>query len=293
MNRTRVILIVNLFLAGPTGTALVQGQSQGNELITKVYEIKWRKAEDLASLLDGFADTPVNPEQLAKRLQLIRSQPIPKALAMLMEGNEANGSRFKGVNSAFNTITVSATPDQHTIFQELIRKYDTPPKRVVFEFYLLSAKRDGAGTKNGLPAPIREVLEDISSLTMYRQFEVLGSPVITVSEGEGKPRSLTTKAQFFLEIDGIRVVRAADRTSIVVDRFRFGAADKKIDEKDLLQMFAMHRGHAALSAYSAASLSTPFVAASGETLVIGTSHVSDPSEIGDAVIILVTPTVLE
>ncbi len=38
---------------------------------------------------------------------------------------------------------------------------------------------------------------------------------------------------------------------------------------------------------------TPFVAASGETLVIGTSHVSDPSEIGDAVIILVTPTVLE
>lgn len=60
-----------------------------------------------------------------------------------------------------------------------------------------------------------------------------------------------------------------------------------------MKMFAMNRDHAVLSIYSAASLTTPFVAASGETLVIGTSHVSDPSEIGDAVIILVTPTVLE
>lgn len=293
MNRMQAILSVNLVLAAPAWTELAQAQAQGSELITKVYEIKWRKAEDLASLLEGFADTAVNPEQLANRLQLIKKLPTAKGVAMLMEGNEAVPSPLKGVNSAFNTITVSATSDQHLIFQELIRKYDTPPKRVVFEFYILSATREGEGTRNGLPAPIREVLEDISSLTMYRQFEVLGSPVITVSEGGGNPRSLKTKGQFALEIDGIRVVPAEDRKSIVVDRFQFGAADKKIDEKDLLKMLAINRRHAGLSAYSAASVVTPFVAASGETLVIGTSHVSDPSEIGDAVIIVVTPTVLD
>ncbi len=263
MNKLHAILIVNLFLAGPAWDELAQGQSQASKLITKVYEIKWRKAEDLASLFNT------------------------------LPGSRDHGKRPAVVSNAFNTITVSAPPEQHGIVKELLRQHDIPPKRVLFEFYILGASRDGEGTKNGLPAPIQEVVEDISSLTHYRQFEVLASPVITVSEGGGNPRSLKIKGQFFVEIEGIRVVPELDRASIVVDKFHFGAADKKIANDFLLRMYAMGRGSGNLSAYSTTSLTTPFIAASGETLVIGTSQVSDSSELGDAVIIVVTPRVLE
>ena len=263
MNRIRAILIVNLFLAGPAWTELAQGQPQESELITKVYEVKWRSAKDLASLLAGFVNTTVK------------------------------GKRPTIVSNPFNTITVSAAPDQHAFIQELLRQHDTRPKRVLFEFYILGAARRGEGTKNGLPASIQEVVDDISSLTKYRQFEVLSSPVITVTEGGGSPRSLKIKGQFFLEIEGIRVVPELGRASVVVDRFHFGAADHRASHDLIMKMYAMNRGSAALSASSTASLATPFVAASGETLVIGTSQVSEPSELGDALIILVTPTVLE
>ena len=234
MNRIQAILTVTLILAGPAWTGLASNES--NRQITKVYDVKWRKAGDLASLLRGFPHTRVNPN-----------------------------------NRPFNTITVLAPPDQHLIFQELIRKYDTPPKQVLFEFYILGAKRDGEGTKNGLPANIRDVVEDLSALTKYQKFEVFGHPMITVGEGGGNSLSLKTKAHFVLEIGGVRVVPGPDRTSIVVDRFQFGAEGAEIT----------------------ASIATPFVAASGETLVIGTSHVSNSSDLSDAVIVVVTPTVLE
>ena len=263
MNRMQAILIVNLFLAGAARDELAQGQSHASKLVTKVYEIKWRKAEELASLFNT------------------------------LPGSRDHGKHPAVVSNAFNTITVSAPPEQHGILTELLRQHDIPPKRVLFEFYILGASRDGEGTKNGLPAAIQEVVEDISSLTNYRQFEVLGSPVLTVTEGGENPRSLKIKGQFFMEIEGIRVVQELDRASIVVDRFYFGAADMKIDSDFLLRNFAMKRGSAALSAYSTASLTTPFAAASGETLVIGTSQVSDSSELGDAVIIVVTPRALE
>ena len=263
MNKLHAILIVNLFVAGPAWDELAQGQPQASEWTTKVYEIKWRKAEDMATLLET------------------------------LPGPTARGTLPTEVSNAFNTITVSASSEEHRTIQELLRQHDIPPKRVLFEFYILGASRDGEGTKNGLPAPIQEVVEDISSLTRYRQFEVLASPVITVSEGGGNPRSLKIKGQFFLEIEGIRVVPELDRASIVVDKFHFGAADKKIANDFLLKMYAMGRGSGNLSAYSTTSLTTPFIAASGETLVIGTSQVSDSSELGDAVIIVVTPRVLE
>ena len=95
-----------------------------------------------------------------------------------------------------------------------------------------------------------------------------------------------------MEIEDIRVVPELDRASIVVDKFYFGAAEQTIAGDVLLRRYA-DKPSAALSAYSTASLATPFIVASGETLVIGTSQVSDYSELGDAVIIVVTATVLE
>lgn len=280
MNRMPAIFTVNLVLAGLAWTELAQGQPQASELITKVYEIKWRKAEDLATLLAGFPDIRGNREQ--------RSERRPRA-------NVSIGHRVTGISKAFNTITISAPPTQHHIIQELIHKYDTPPKRALFQFYILGAKLHGEGTTNGLPASIKEVVQDIASLTRYRQFEVLGSPVITVSEGGGNKQSSNSKikGRFVLEVAGMRVVSAPGKTSVVVDKFRFEATDKKIDKDILLSLSAINKTSAAVSAYSTASLATPFIADSGETLVIGTSHVGDSSELGDAVIVVVTPTVFE
>ena len=290
MNRKRAILIVNLFLVGSAWTELAPGQPQASELITKVYEIKWRTADDLASLLGSFPHTTVMRQQ--GKGSLTAEEPVANKMA----NATGSGQHIIGVSDVFNTITISAPPEQHLIFQELIRKHDTPPKRVLFQFYVLGARRQGEGTKNGLPASIQAVVDDISSLTQYRRFEVLGSPVITVNEGGGDPHSVAIKGKAILEVSGIRVVPAPDKTSIIVDKFRFEAGYEGLDNTLLFRFPGVTQrapSLAELARFSTASIVTPFVAISGETLVVGTSHLSDTSELGDAVIIVVTPRVLE
>ena len=77
-----------------------------------MYQIKWRNAVEITGVLAGFV-----------------------------------GARLSASN-AFNTITVTTDPDvDQAVFQNLIQKYDVPPRTVEFQYYLIKASAPGQGLK--------------------------------------------------------------------------------------------------------------------------------------------------
>jgi len=152
--RQRAILVALALLTMATPAARPQ---EREEMVPKLYPVKWRSPEEIAHLLDGFA---------------------PRIFA-----------------SSLNTVTVIAKEKSHAAIAELIRKYDVPAKVIEFQFYLIRASGGGEGIRDGVPEKIRRVIGDIASLTRYRSFEILDSPAVRATEG--REVSVSGKGVYF------------------------------------------------------------------------------------------------
>ncbi len=117
------------------------------ERTTKMYQLKWRNARDIAGLLGAL------------------------------------GCCFS-VSDGFNTISATTDSTGHTLLQNLIEKYDVPARTVEFQFYLIKATAAGEGLKDGLPDKIKKVVSEVAALTRFTSFELLDSPVVRASEGK-------------------------------------------------------------------------------------------------------------
>ncbi len=148
-----------LFMALLTAPSAIAQQRV--EAVPKIYEIKWRSAEDLARLLLGFASHISTSER-------------------------------------FNTLTATATEKDHEVISALIRKYDVAARTIEFQFYLIKASTAGEGIKDGLPDKVRKVINEVAALTRYKSFELLDGPVLRTNEGKGA--SLSGKGQYFYTV---------------------------------------------------------------------------------------------
>jgi len=101
----------------------------------KVYEIKHQNAADIIKLMDGL---------------------IPSI----------------SYNSQFNTISLSAAPQVHTVVASIIEKYDVPRRTVEFQFFLIRAgnlddDNQSEVIKDELPEKVRTALNELAGLMRY------------------------------------------------------------------------------------------------------------------------------
>jgi hypothetical protein len=160
--------------------------SQPEEVVSKIYQMKWRSAQEIRGIVEGFRD---HQTQLS-------------------------------ISDSFNTLTVKSTEKNHTVIGELIRKYDIPAKTVEFQFYLIKATAAAEGMKDGLPEKIRKVMTEVAGLTRYKGFESVDAPVLRASEG--KEAHLSGKGHYFygIRVKGVRIVQSdTGKRQIRVDEF--------------------------------------------------------------------------
>jgi len=216
--------------------------SQEPKQTTKVYQIKWRNAVEITGVLAGFV-----------------------------------GARLSASN-AFNTITVTTDPDvDQAVFQNLIQKYDVPPRTVEFQYYLIKASAPGQGLKDGLPDKIKKVVNEVAALTRFKSFELLDSPVVRASEG--KEIDLSGKGIYFYSLSlggrGVSIVTTDDKKQqVLVDRFGVHFS------------IPTHPGFAD-SKFRDVGVTTSLRLGDGETVVVGASQIQDHTKEPAAAIITV------
>ncbi len=235
-----------------TGPLLAQVQQEEKE--TKVYEVKWRNVQDLEFMLTPFIDE----------------------------------ARHVIANPSFRTITVIAAPPVQAVIAQLIRKYDQPRRQVEFQFYLLRGYRVGEGVKDGVPEPVRAVLRDVSSLTTFKAFDLLDSPVVRAMEG----------GEVVVDSAGELVGRIGMSAPVVIAP-ESGKAEIRIDQFSLTYEAASRpetkkEGQTTVSfQFRPVRLQTAFSIKDGETIVIGSSRVQEAGKAGgDAIVAVVSARLL-
>ena len=222
------------------------------ERVSETYDVKWRDVEKMAELVEEFVGGYVKYSQ------------------------------------HFSALVVRGDPADHELVAKLIEKYDTPPKRVEFQYHILGASRDADGGQSDLPREIARVVADIASLTRYQRFELLSSPVIRVSEG----RTVSGfSGQVQVKTQGTRVIKTTDgQLRINVDHFFFEAR-APVEETPEVKTHRLVGKEP--KGKKVASFATSFIINDGETIVLGSSEIEEAGqELGDAVIIVVTARVL-
>ncbi len=252
-----LVLLLSLPYAGAqqaSGKAeTTQQNPDGPPYFAKIYEIKSRKAFEIAEVLQGF---------------------YPGA--------------SMAVNPTFNTITLSVNQSQHAIIADLIQKYDVPAKMVEFQFYILKANRSGTGVKDGLPEKIKKVINDIASLTRYQSFELLDTPFIRAAEG--REASLSGKGLFYYRIGLGRV--GVVSSSPALKSTSEAKYQIRVDGLEVWFSLPTVDGQGKIS-YRDAGVKTDISLADGETIVLGASQLNEDSKnAGDAVITVVGAKVL-
>jgi len=232
----------------------------GYKEVTKIYEIKWRDPEEIAVLLSSFA------------------------------------SRGKvHSNRAFRTVTVTADPKDTPLIDSLIRTYDVPAHELEFQFFLLRGRKTGTGVKDGVPEDIRRVLEDVSSLTAFKSFELIASPVVRATEG--RPLSVDSKSDIFARIEvspPALVAAGSGPVQIRIDSFRLRCEFPRVAVLAPPESPDKPPERVAEREFQSAGLETSFRLADGETIVVGSSGIRDAeSQSGDAVIAVVRAKVLK
>ena len=177
-------ILIALFLG--LLTAPVAWSQKAEELVSKIYQMKWRSAHEIASVIEGFRD---------------------------------HQTGFS-ISDSFNTLTIKTNEKNHIVIGELIRKFDVPAKTIEFQFYLIKATAAAEGMKDGLPEKIRKVMAEVAGLTRYKGFGSMDAPALRVSEG--KEAHLSGKGHYFyrLGLKGVRVVVTdTGKRQIRVDEF--------------------------------------------------------------------------
>jgi hypothetical protein len=242
-----VLIIVSLF------SAPLLAQQEGTPT-TKVYDIKHKRADDIARLLIGYDSKIDDKNQIT-----------------LFPGS---------INESFNTFTVRALPEGHAMVAEIIKKYDVPDKTIEFQFYLVKANTAGEGLKDGVQDNVRKALKDVASLTRYKGFELIDAPFVRTKEHH--PAALDGKGIYRYDINILspKITVEENRNQISIDNFSVRFSVRMVDPK----------GKATFSDFS---LSTPFNIVEGEIVVLGASQIErEDKDPGAAIITIVTAKIL-
>lgn len=244
MRKLTTLILVLCFVTISAAARPLTQRPLGPEEEPRIYEIKWRAAKDIAGILSGIF--PVY-----------------------------------STSDVYNTVTVSARPEQHPLVQELIRKYDVPAKTIEFQFHVLRASKAGQGIRNGVSEQIQKVLKEVSSLTKYGSFELLDTPVLRATEG--KFAAVSGKGVFFyhLRIHGPSIVEPEQGKRVIrVDEFEINF-EILMGAKEGQPIFKNVGVH------------TAFTIKDQETVVVGASQIQADSQTGDAIITVVTAKILD
>jgi hypothetical protein len=157
------------------------------EVTTKIYEIKYKKAGDMVKLL----------------VELPEIELIPAS-----------------INETFNTFTVRAWGKGHAMVADIIRKYDVPNKTIEFQFFLIKANITGEGLKDGVPEKVQKALKDVASLTRYKGFELIDAPFIRLKEGN-RESSLDGKGIYSYDIRIVtpKITAEENKNQISINNF--------------------------------------------------------------------------
>lgn len=242
MMSMRTIALV-LCLVLPMPAALSQEKEEWP--VTRIYEVKYRSPGDIAKLLEGF------------------------------------GIKIS-VSDAFKTISLMTIEKQHAVIAELIRKYDVPARTIELQFHLVRASAAGAPPKETLPAGIRGVIHEIATLTRYKTFELLDTPVLRATEG--KDASLTGQGHYEYAIligrGGPSIVALDKKREIRLDAFtiRLSVPVTTIDGKLV---------------YRNVGVETALSIGDGESVVVGASQIqAEAAGAGAAIITIVSARIL-
>lgn len=262
----RKTLIV-LILAALTGGWLA-AQSKDDQKKTVVYDVKWRESYTMEAIVRQFTTGRVS-------------------------------------NTAFNTLTVTATEREHVVVEELLKKYDVPAKNFQLQCYLLKASISGEGIKDGVPDFVRDVVQDVASLTRFTHFELIDAPILRVSDGSAASITGETPISYSISIGRNHVVEADGSHHLRIARFeiRFriltgykigdrvldpGTVEKELERSDAKPLVE--------PIYRSGGIETSFNIADGETIVLGASRMAsvssskDPAEF--AIVTVVTANLL-
>jgi hypothetical protein len=243
-----------LLIIGTLFAATVPAQQQ-EVPTTKVYEVKYKPAEEIAKLLVGY-NSAINPRELI---------------------NIVPGS----INATFNTFTVRAWPEGHAIVADIIQKYDVPKKTIEFQFFLIKANTAGEGLKDGVPEKVQKALKDVASLTRYKGFELIDAPFIRLEEGGGTA-TLDGKGiySYNLRIIAPEIVFEENKGQISIHRFmvQFNVPAITSEGNPFSRQIR---------------LDTPFRITEGEIVVLGASQIErEGKNSGAAIITIVTAEIL-
>ena len=147
----------------------------------RVYEIKHQQASELANLI------PANSFNLI-------------------------------TNSEFNTISLVAVPQVHEMIASIIQKYDVPRRIVEFQFFLIKANTDTEKLNGELPEKLQTVLNEVASLTRYKNFELIDAPFLRFLEGSSKPAYLSGQGN--INFDDVKISGEANKRQIRIGSFR-------------------------------------------------------------------------
>lgn len=168
-------------------------------------------------------------------------------------------------------LAVTATPEVIARIRTMLAELDRQPLTLSFQIVVLSADKSGSGSA-GIPANVRQALEDIRDFLPYTGFSLLGTGWIRTS-GDGNttiPGSLNLNA-------GLAFRPTTDPAAeIMIDRFYI---------QRLVGPTYTPSGDVATAADWQNVLSSTFTIAPGETVVVGTSKLDGDDT---AVIVLLT-----
>jgi hypothetical protein len=124
--------------------------AQKAEFVTRIYELKYADARNLAGLLQAFSPHHINADP------------------------------------QLHALTIDVNKDSIPEIEEMIRRFDVPPppvKNVEVTIYLLSAL--GQPSAAALPAELESVVKQLKGMFSYKGYQLIDTLVIRCREGLG------------------------------------------------------------------------------------------------------------
>ena len=120
-------------------------------------------------------------------------------------------------NSAFNTISLVAVPQVHEMVASIIQKYDVPKRTIELQFFLIKANTDTEGLNDELPEKVKTVLDEVASLTRYKNFELMDAPFLRLVDGASTNLSGRIKSSYNIRLQGVKTSGEVNKKQIHID----------------------------------------------------------------------------
>ena len=131
-------------------------------------------------------------------------------------------------NSAFNTISLVAVPQVHEMVASIIQKYDVPKKTIELQFFLIKANTDTEGLNDELPEKVKTVLDEVASLTRYKNFELMDAPFLRLVDGASTNLSGRIISTYNIRLQGVKTSGEVNKKQIHIDSLEVNVGMAKI-----------------------------------------------------------------